>query len=150
LQVHALSDFEPLLELRGLPALSEADEKTLRELSDQARQLRDQLERGVTQRRAMSAIARMQDTVGQQLRTLSVGPQDPGHQAAVATLRDKPITAGAAEALMRGELAEFDQEMRRLSSAEERASRKDARTALEGARNAARQHSSRVANRLLS
>ncbi len=150
LQVHALNDFEPLLNLQDLPALSEADEKALRELSNQARELRDQLELGVTQRKAMSALARMQDTVAEQLRPLSSAPQDPGLQAAVAALRDNPTTAGAAEALMRGDLQQFDQEMRRLSSAEERASRQEARAALAQARAAARPHASQVANRLLS
>jgi hypothetical protein len=150
LHAHALSEFEPLLDLYRAPGLNEADEALLRQLSAQARELERELTQGVSQRRAMSDLARMQDTISERLRASSPEAKDTGMQAAIAALRDNPDTVGAAEALRRGDLSKFDAEMRRLSSAEERASRHRARQALERARDATQAYPSPMANRLLS
>lgn len=138
-QLDELDELSAVTALEATASLNESDRRKLRGISEQAHQLRDKLTRGVPQREALADIARLQTTITQAAVELDDASKRGGLHAAVAVLREVPETLNAATALGHGDFAKVDDEMRRLSSAEERRSRRRAHDAVERAERAARE-----------
>ncbi len=150
LKLDADEELATLEHLDEAPGLSERTRAELRAISKQSQELRIKLERGVDQREALADVAQLQNTVSESLATVKSSEQRAGLEAAVAVLRQHPATAAAASALESLDAGAFDDEVRRLSSAEERSARREAERALEKAERAALAHEAEGLARQLS
>ncbi len=150
MRLHNDDDLVALEHLDEAPGLSEHTRAELRTVTQQAAELRKKLQDGVSQREALADVAQLQNTVSEGLAELNAPEQRAGLEAAVAVLRQQAQTSSAAQALESFGARALDEEMRRLSSAEERFARQQAKQALEEAERAARAHNADTISRQLS
>lgn len=137
LQLQTLDELSDLAALRELPGLSEPERRRLSDLGERAQRLQQRLAEGLPQREALAEVARLQSTLTAELAALGAGSEPAGLEAAVRVLQGGSDTLRAADALGTFDLSRLDDEMRRLSSSEERVARQRARQSLEHARDAA-------------
>ncbi len=140
---------DTLKRLSNLPAHDAEQAKRLRRLADAARQLEQQLQRGMERREAQHALASLSDGLREEHLELSSRDERQGREAAMAELEKSEATRALAKALGDGDLIELDQAMQQLSQRWEQESRKQALQALTAAEKAAREHgAARVADAL--
>ncbi|MFZ5889741.1 MAG: hypothetical protein ACOY0T_01620 [Myxococcota bacterium] len=129
--------------LSNAPNLSSADAERLKRLAEEARRLRADLARGLTQREAQARIAALRESVGRERERFGDRNERPGLEAAISALEADPAGKRLAKALGDGDLVQFDEEMQRLANQAESASREAVRRAIEEAARAAREKNAR-------
>lgn len=150
LQISNLDDLSWVASLEETPGLTAAERRRLGELGARARTLREGLSKGLSQREALAEVTKLQNTVSDELTRLASADERAALEAAVRVMQRQPETLAAAEALREGDLSTFDEEMRRLSASEERASRQRAKEALAEAAVVANADEATVLSRLLA
>jgi hypothetical protein len=125
--------------LSNAPSLSEADEERLKRLAEEARRLRADLGKGLSQREAQARMAALRESVGRERERFGDRTERPGLEAAISALEADPMTKKLAKALGDGDLVAFDEEMQRLANQAESESRRAVQRALEDAARVARE-----------
>lgn len=142
-----LEDLAAPLGRINLASLGEPERQHLRDLVARITALQSELSLGLPEASLQSELNRLQDTLSAELKPFTDDAES--LHAAVAALSYEPLTERAARALERGDLKAFDDEMRRLSSAEERSARAKARQVLSEAQAKARQSRAGSVSRIL-
>ncbi len=140
---------ERVIALEALDARDPRERERLKKLADEARKLREKLERGVEKREALADLAKLRDGLTAERLALGDGESRQGLEAAVGKLGEHANLRDAARALGDRDLTEFDETMQELANRLEREDRDKAKTALEEAAEAARKaHAPDVARAL--
>ena len=135
-QVKGLERIEALRDQKGR---TPEDERRLRALADEAKQLRGDLAQGLEKREALSRMAKLRDSIAELRSEFGKEQNRQGLEAAIGALSEHPETRKAARALGDGDITAFDKEMQRLANLAEREARDSAKHALEDAERAARE-----------
>lgn len=144
-----LGELSPLLELGDPPALTEPERRRTSELVARARAFQQQMIAGLPPEQVGRELNQLQDSLREELEALRAPSEQAGLRAAVAALREEPVTATAADLLEDNDLMRFDREIRRLSSAEERAARLRAQSSLNRAASKAQSNQANATSRVL-
>lgn len=135
--------------LDSAPALSSSDEERLKQLAEEARRLRADLARGLSQREAQARMAALRDGVTNQRQRFGDRNERAGLEAALSALEGEKVTERAGKALGDGDIVAFDEEMQRLANQAESHARDAARRALDDAARSARDKGARKLAELL-
>jgi hypothetical protein len=145
-----LGDLSPLSNLADAPNLTDGERRRTAELMAHVQSFQQHMVAGLPPEQVGHELNKLQDGLRSELDALRAPSEQAGLTAAVAALREEPHTARAAALLEQGDLTRFDQEVRRLSSAEERASRFKAQSAINRAAVKARDLGAVLASRVMS
>ena len=129
--------------LEKLPARDAAQHRRLAEIAQKARELHEDLARGVEKREAQARIAELRDDIARERLRFGDERNRAGLAAAIRQLEKHAELRELARALGDGDLTKFDEQMQRLANEAETDARQTARQALEEARQAARQRGAR-------
>lgn len=138
LQRNNVPGLERIEALSNAPSLSDSDAERLKRLAEEARKLRAELGKGLSQREAQARIAALRESIGNQRERFGDRTERPGLEAAIGALEAEAGTRNLAKALGDGDLVTFDEEMQRIANLAETESRKAAERALEEAARLAR------------
>lgn len=125
--------------LSNAPSLSDTDAERLKRLAEEARRLRAELGRGLSQREAQARIAALRESIGKERERFGDRTERPGLEAAIGALEAEASTKNLAKALGDGDLVTFDDEMQRIANLAETESRRAALRALDEAARIARE-----------
>lgn len=138
-QIANLQGLDKIEQLEKLDARDAEQRERLKQIAEEARKLREQLNRGMEKREAQAKIAKLRDDVAAERLKLGDQKNRAGLEAAVGKLAQKQTTKDAAKALGDGDLVEFDRKMQELANKAEAADRQAAKEALKEAEKAARE-----------
>lgn len=124
--------------LSKLDARDGAQRERLDALAKEARDLREQLAKGMEKREAQADIARLRDAILAERLSLGDSEQRAGFEAAIGRLTQDGALRDAAKALGDRDLRGFDEALEKLANERERRDRTLAREALEEAAELAR------------
>jgi hypothetical protein len=141
-QIANLKGLEKIERLESLDAKDAEQRERLKRIAEDARKLREQLNKGMEKREAQARIAKLRDDVAAERLKFGDEKNRAGLDAAVGKLGDSKLTKDAAKALGEGDLVEFDKKMAELANRAEKSDREEAKKALEEAAKAARQKGS--------
>lgn len=144
--VPGLDEIEALAELE---ARDDAQKKRLKELADQARQLRERLRQGAPEREVRADLAKLADSLAAERLSLGEGEERRGFEAAMGQLGKHPSLERAQKALGDRDLTAFDEEMQRLANQIEKEAREQAKRALEEAAEAAEREGAKDVAKML-
>ncbi|HET9930557.1 MAG TPA: hypothetical protein VFQ35_07715 [Polyangiaceae bacterium] len=139
LQRKNVPGLERIEALSNAPSLSDSDAERLKRLAEEARRLRSELGKGLSQREAQARIAALRESIGKERERFGDRTERPGLEAAIGALEAETTTKNLAKALGDGDLVTFDEEMQRIANLAESESRKAAERALEEAARVARE-----------
>lgn len=143
LQRNNVPGLERIEALSNAPSLSDSDAERLKRLAEEARKLRGDLGRGLSQREAQARIAALRESIGNERERFADRTERPGLEAAIGALEAEAATKNLAKALGDGDLVAFDEEMQRIANLAESESRKAAERAIEEAARLAREKAAR-------
>lgn len=143
LQRKDVPGLERIEALSNAPSLSDSDAERLKQLAEEARRLRTELGRGLSQREAQARIAALRESIGQERERFGDRTERPGLEGAVGALEAETSTKNLAKALGDGDLVTFDEEMQRIANLAETESRRAAQRALDEAARIAREKSAK-------
>ena len=128
---------EKVIGLEQLDARDEKQRERLKKLSEDAKKLRDKLQKGVEKREAVDDMTKLRDALTAERLSLGEGERA-GLESALGKLGDHAETRDAARELGDRDLAAFDEEMEKLANSLEKADRERAKKTLEEAAETAR------------
>jgi hypothetical protein len=134
----AVPGLERIEALEAAPTLSSNDAERLKQLAEEARRLRTDLARGLSQREAQARMAALRDGVASERQRFGDRNERAGLEAALGALEGEKVSERAGKALGDGDIVAFDEEMQRLANRAESHAREAARRALDDAARAAR------------
>ncbi len=137
-QIAELKGLEKALKLGELDARDEAQRERLKKLAEEARRIREKLQKGVEKREAQADIAKLRDAITAERLSLGEGERRAGMESALGKMGENPDMKDAQKALGDRDLVTFDEEMRKLANKLEKEDRERAQKTLEEAAEAAK------------
>jgi hypothetical protein len=137
-QLAEIAGLEKVIRLAEIDARDEAQRQRLKQLAEEAKKLRDKLQKGVEKREAQADIAKLKDAITAERLSLGEGERRQGMESALGKLAENPDLKNAAKALGDRDLVQFDEEMERLANKLEQTDRQRAQKTLEDAAEAAK------------
>ena len=135
--VDDLEGLDEVIELANLDPKDDAQRQRLKDISERAKRLREQLREGMEKRAAQEELARLREAIANERKEFGSGEQRRGLEAAMSKLGQDPQLKEAERALGDRDLTKFDEEMEKLANKLEEADREEAKKALEEAAKAA-------------
>jgi len=132
-QIADLKGLEKVIKLSELDARDEAQRERLKKLAEEAKRIREKLQKGAEKREALADIAKLRDAITAERLSLGDGEQRAGLESALGKLGENPDLKNAQKALGDRDLVQFDEEMQRLANKLEASDRERAKKTLEEA-----------------
>ena len=138
IQMADIRGLEKVIKLAEIDARDEAQKQRLKQLSDEAKKIREKLRQGVEKREAQADIAKLRDAITAERMRIGEGEQRQGLEAALGKLAENGQLKEAEKALGDRDLVQFDEAMEELANKLEKEDREKAQKALEEAAEAAK------------
>ncbi|HNT00251.1 MAG TPA: hypothetical protein PKL73_25035, partial [Polyangiaceae bacterium] len=148
-RVAEIEALEKAVELGRLETPDPEQRERLKKIGEDARKLKEQLEKGMERREAQSEMARLRDEIAAERARMSGSEQRAGLEAAHGRLAQEKMLKEAAKALGDRDLTRFDEEMQKLANQLEKQDRELAKKALEEAAEEARKNNAKDVAKML-
>jgi DNA-binding ferritin-like protein len=132
-----IQGLEKVIRLESMDARDEKQRERLKKLSEDAKKLREKLQKGVEKREALDDMTKLRDALTAERMSLGEGERA-GLESALGKLGEHPETRDAAKDLGDHDLGAFDEDMEKLADSVEKADRDRAKKALAEAAEAAK------------
>jgi hypothetical protein len=137
-QMADIRGLEKVIKLAELDARDEGQRQRLKQLSEEAKKIREKLRQGVEKREAQADIAKLRDAITAERLRIGEGEQRQGLESALGKLAENPQLKDAEKALGDRDLVQFDEAMEELANKLEKQDREKAQKTLEEAAEAAK------------